>query len=104
MTALRRRRGGNAILVYEVAPGSAAAKAGVRPGQQLLAISDPIREREVWDLNGLASLKVRSASVMISSHTAQPRGVASDPSALLPMALLQLRTPNTPLVAHPRMP
>jgi len=55
--ALRKRRGGTAILVKEVTPGSAAAAAGVQPGQQLLAVSDPIRQNEVWELNGLSSLK-----------------------------------------------
>ena len=62
LTPLRRQRGGTAIIVQQVAPGSACAAAGVRPGQQLLAISDPIRQSEVWELNGLASIKyVRQA-------------------------------------------
>ncbi len=92
LTALRRRRGGTAILIFDLNPGSAAwqvhsattltdiwlpakslfpadlsisflsAQAGVRPGQQVLEISDPVRFNEVWTLNGLTSLKyVRQA-------------------------------------------
>ncbi|KAL4443687.1 hypothetical protein ABPG75_011424 [Micractinium tetrahymenae] len=62
LTALRRRRGGTAILIQEVPPGSASEAAGVRPGQQVLAVSDPIRAGEIWDIGGLASLRyVRQA-------------------------------------------
>ncbi|PSC72910.1 seed maturation family [Micractinium conductrix] len=57
LTALRRRRGGTAILIAEVAPGSATEAAGVRPGQQLLALSDSLRQGEIWEFNSLASLK-----------------------------------------------
>lgn len=62
LTALRRRRGGTAILIEEVPAGSASESAGLRPGQQLLAVSDPIRAGEIWDIGGLASLRyVRQA-------------------------------------------
>lgn len=62
LMVIRRPRGGNIILIQDVTPGSATAAAGVRPGQQLVAISDPIRATEVWELNQLASLKyVRQA-------------------------------------------
>ena len=52
LTALKRKRGGTAIIVQEVEPGSASAQAGVRPGQQLLGLSDTLRSGEVWELNG----------------------------------------------------
>lgn len=57
LTALRRKKGGTAILIQEVDPASASYAAGVRSGQQLLALSDPVRQSELWELNGLASLK-----------------------------------------------
>ncbi|PRW57053.1 glutamate receptor-interacting [Chlorella sorokiniana] len=57
LTALKRKRGGTAIIVQEVEAGSASEAAGVRPGQQLLGLSDTLRSGEVWELNGLASLK-----------------------------------------------
>ena len=52
LTALKRKRGGTAIIVQEVEAGSASAAAGVRPGQQLLGLSDTLRSGEVWELNG----------------------------------------------------
>lgn len=42
---------GAAIVVSAVQPGSAASSAGVRCGQQLLAVSDPVRRTEMWELN-----------------------------------------------------
>ena len=44
-------------MVEAVAVGSAAAEAGVRPGLQLLALSDPIRAEECWTLNERVSLR-----------------------------------------------
>lgn len=52
-----RQGRGAAILVARVDPGSAAASAGVRVGQQLLGVSDPIRRTEMWELNAQASLR-----------------------------------------------
>lgn len=53
---------GKAIVVEAVAIESAAEAAGIRPGQQLLALSDPIRAEDVWTLNERASLRyVRDA-------------------------------------------
>lgn len=53
---------GTAIVVAAVAAGSSAEAAGVHPGQQLLALSDPIRADETWKLNERASLRyVRDA-------------------------------------------
>lgn len=52
LTALKRKQGGTAIIVQEVAVDSASAAAGVRPGQQLLGLSDTLRSGEVWELNG----------------------------------------------------
>lgn len=46
-TALRRPRTGTAILVASVEPGSASAAAGVKPGLELLGLSDPVRVNEV---------------------------------------------------------
>lgn len=61
---------GAAIVVSAVAPGSAAAAAGVRVGQQLLAVSDPVRRTEMWDLNAQASLRyVRQAIRMRVSES-----------------------------------
>ncbi|CAL5229996.1 g13433 [Coccomyxa viridis] len=40
-----------AALAYAVAIGSEAQEAGIRPGQQLLSISDPIRNDEVWKIS-----------------------------------------------------
>ena len=63
VTLARLRAGpGYAIVIASVAPGSEAASAGVRPGQQLLQVSDPIRPNEVWQLNESSSLRhVRQA-------------------------------------------
>lgn len=47
-TALRRPSPrGTAILVASVEPGSASAAAGVKPGLELLGLSDPVRVNEV---------------------------------------------------------
>ena len=60
-----RQGRGAAIVVAAVEPGSAAAAAGVKPGQQLLAVSDPIRRGEFWQINGQSSLRyVRQAIAM----------------------------------------
>jgi hypothetical protein len=57
-------------VVSAVLPGSAAAAAGVRPGLQLLAVSDPIREHETWPLVEGSSLRyVRDAVRMRRSAT-----------------------------------
>jgi len=56
LMGVRQGRGAG-ILVSAVEPGSAAAAAGVRPGQQLLAVSDPVRRTEMWELNPQASLR-----------------------------------------------
>ncbi len=60
-TALRfsavRVGGGKAIVVEAVAEGSEAEEAGIRPGQQLFSLSDPIRPQETWFLNDRASLR-----------------------------------------------
>ncbi|GAB4817865.1 hypothetical protein N2152v2_004911 [Parachlorella kessleri] len=62
LAPLSRPREGTVILVLDVAPGSASEAAGIRPGQQLLELSDPLRGGETWELNGLASIKyVRQA-------------------------------------------
>jgi len=54
--------GGKAIVVEAVAVGSEAAEAGIRPGQQLYSLSDPIRPSETWIVNDRASLRyVRDA-------------------------------------------
>lgn len=53
---------GKAIMISRVAPGSEAEQAGVRPGQRLLAVSDPVRRDEVWPLGDRSSLRyVRDA-------------------------------------------
>jgi hypothetical protein len=52
-----RMGGGKAIVVEAVAVGSEAAEAGIRPGQQVLSLSDPIRPNETWILNDRASLR-----------------------------------------------
>lgn len=49
--------GGKAIIIEAVAIGSEAEEAGIRPGQQLLSLSDPIRPQERWTLNDRASLR-----------------------------------------------
>ena len=69
LSALRQGRG-IAIVVQAVEPGSAAAAAGVRPGQQLLSVSDPVRREEHWALNGQSSLRyVRQAIAMRVADT-----------------------------------
>lgn len=74
-----RQGSGAAIVVAAVEPGSAAAAAGVRPGQQLLAVSDPIRRGEFWQINGQSSLRyvrqaiaMRVADTIALQLTAQP--------------------------------
>ncbi len=55
-------RTGADIVLCEVIPDSAAAIAGLRVGQKLLAISDPVRQNEMWQLNDRASFRfVRDA-------------------------------------------
>jgi len=44
--------GKDVVLVSEVALDSSALEAGVVPGIRLMAISDPIREDEIWYLDG----------------------------------------------------
>lgn len=56
LVALPRGRG-KVIVVGLVEPDSAAAAAGVAAGQQLLAISDPIRAGDMWELDGKSALK-----------------------------------------------
>ncbi|KAL4423193.1 hypothetical protein ABPG77_000326 [Micractinium sp. CCAP 211/92] len=70
---------GAAIVVSAVQPGSAASSAGVRCGQQLLAVSDPVRRTEMWELNPQASLRytrqairMRVADSIVLRLTAQP--------------------------------
>ena len=74
-----RQGRGAAIVIAAVEPGSAAAAAGVRPGQQLLAVSDPIRRGEFWQINGQSSLRyvrqaisMRVADSIALQLTAQP--------------------------------
>lgn len=74
-----RQGRGAAIVIAAVEPGSAAAAAGVRPGQQLLAVSDPIRRGEFWQINGQSSLRyvcqaisMRVAETITLQLTAQP--------------------------------
>lgn len=55
-------RRGSDIALASVAPGSTAEAAGLRPGQRLIALSDPVRQQELWQLNERASLRfVRDA-------------------------------------------
>ena len=69
LAAVRQGRG-NAVVVSAVAPGSEAAAAGCRPGQQLLAVSDPVRRGESWRLDGNSSLRyVRQAVRMRVAET-----------------------------------
>ena len=70
---------GTAIVVSAVDPGSQAAAAGVRVGQQLLEVSDPIRYADTWPLNERASLRyvrecirMRRDAVMQLVLTRQP--------------------------------
>ncbi|KAI7840903.1 hypothetical protein COHA_005431 [Chlorella ohadii] len=74
-----RQGSGAAIVVAAVEPGSVAAAAGVRPGQQLLAVSDPIRRGEFWQINSQSSLRyvrqaiaMRVADTIALQLTAQP--------------------------------
>ncbi|PRW59574.1 hypothetical protein C2E21_1826 [Chlorella sorokiniana] len=74
-----RQGRGAAIVIAAVEPGSAAAAAGLRPGQQLLAVSDPIRRGEFWQINGQSSLRyvrqaiaMRVADTIALQLTAQP--------------------------------
>lgn len=61
LVALPRGRG-KVIVVARVDPGSECYAAGVRPGQQVLEVSDPVRAGETWQLDGKSSLKyVREA-------------------------------------------
>ena len=54
---------GQDIVLCEVQPSSAAADSGLRVGQKLLAISDPVRQNEMWQLNDRASFRfVRSVT------------------------------------------
>ena len=55
-TSVRNGRG-IAIVVSSVAAGSEAEALGVRPGMQLLTLSDPIQTSEVWQLNKRSSLR-----------------------------------------------
>lgn len=79
---------GRAILVAACAAGSEAEVAGVRVGQQLLALSDPIRQDEVWSLNERVSLRyvrdalrMRRCDTLALELSLEPRAAAaaSDP-------------------------
>mmetsp|Transcript_1790 Transcript_1790/g.5212 ORF Transcript_1790/g.5212 Transcript_1790/m.5212 type:complete len:226 (+) Transcript_1790:764-1441(+) len=48
---------GRAIIVTSVAPGSEAEEMGIEPGSKLVAISDPVRSGDLWELNERASLR-----------------------------------------------
>lgn len=78
LMGLRQGRG-TVIVIASVEPGSAAAAAGVKPGQQLLTVSDPIRREEDWQINGQSSLRyvrqairMRVADTISLTLTAQP--------------------------------
>eukprot|EP00887_Chlorella_sp_A99_P006478 scaffold3.g6478.t1 len=65
-----RKGRGRAVVVDAVAAGSATEAAGVRPGLQVLEISDPIRLTERWPLDERVSLKfVRQALQMRRADT-----------------------------------
>ena len=50
------------VLVEAVGVGSEAQEQGVQPGDQVLALSDPVRPAELWQLNSRASVRfVRDA-------------------------------------------
>lgn len=64
---LARARSGKdtAIIIDRLSGGVAASEAGVRPGQRLWSISDPIRANEMWQLNDRPSIRfVRDALLM----------------------------------------
>ena len=44
------------VLVEAVGVGSEAQEQGVQPGDQVLALSDPVRPAELWQLNSRASV------------------------------------------------
>ncbi|KAG1679169.1 hypothetical protein FOA52_000525 [Chlamydomonas sp. UWO 241] len=48
---------GQAVVVTGVLEGSEADKAGIVPGQKLLAVSDPIRPGEMWSCGDRPSLR-----------------------------------------------
>eukprot|EP00191_Tetraselmis_sp_GSL018_P008669 CAMPEP_0177600636 /NCGR_PEP_ID=MMETSP0419_2-20121207/13770_1 /TAXON_ID=582737 /ORGANISM="Tetraselmis sp., Strain GSL018" /LENGTH=298 /DNA_ID=CAMNT_0019093725 /DNA_START=295 /DNA_END=1191 /DNA_ORIENTATION=- len=48
---------GRVIVITSVRPESEASKQGVQPGSRLVAISDPVRNGELWELNERASLR-----------------------------------------------
>ena len=68
-----------AIVVSQVAAGSESAAAGLRPGMQLLALSDPIQPDITWSLSDSASLRyirdavrMRRADYMLLEVTVEP--------------------------------
>lgn len=70
--ALARIGNQNAVVISRLVGGSAAAEAGVRPGQRLLAISDPMRggDSTLWHLNDRPSMRfVRDALSMRSGDS-----------------------------------
>lgn len=63
-------RGEKAILISAVAEGSEAFAQGLRPGQRILSVSDPIRNTEMWEVDGRTSLRyVRDALKMRRAPT-----------------------------------
>lgn len=59
-----------AVVVTAIAPGCEAYERGVRPGHQVLAISDPVRNSEMWDLGDMSSGRfVRDALKLRASPT-----------------------------------
>jgi hypothetical protein len=80
------------VLVERVAPGSEAEAAGVRPGDRLRALSDPVRESEMWAVGARPSLPRirdavrmrRSATVRLALERPTARRVSSSPPATAP--------------------
>jgi hypothetical protein len=60
---LAQRGSGAAVVLQEVVSGSSAEKAGLRAGQQLLAISDPIRATELMRLNDRPSMNFINTAI-----------------------------------------
>lgn len=68
--ALARAGRETAVIIDRLSGGSAAAEAGLRPGQRLLSISDPMSATGMWDLNDRPSIRfVRDTLAMRSSDT-----------------------------------
>jgi hypothetical protein len=84
-----------------VDPGSQAAAAGVRVGQQLLEVSDPIRFADTWQLNERASLRyvrecirMRRDAVMQLVLTGQPIPEWQEAVAAARAAALEAQQPQ----------